>query len=84
LAENGPWETNGFGTGLALPMNIRVLLEANHKKLLEQYSSSINGVLSLQATLIGDILPGIEDELDLDAENAKWAREWLNDTCEHQ
>jgi hypothetical protein len=63
-------------------MDIHTLLQNNCVKLLEQYNSNLDSVLSLQATLIDDILPGVEVELDLDTEGLRWAKEWLEDTCE--
>jgi len=62
-------------------MDIHSLLHANCKKLLEQYTSNIDGVLFLQATLIKDVLPGVADELELDTESIRWAKDWLEDSC---
>jgi len=63
-------------------MDIRSLLQANCDRLLEQYHSNLEAVLSLQATLIRDILPSVTDELELDPDATEWAKEWLKDTCE--
>lgn len=62
-------------------MIIQDLLQANYEKLLEQYNRNLEGVLSLQVTLIRDILPSIKDELELSPEATEWAKEWLEDTC---
>jgi len=62
-------------------MNIQSLLQANHERLLEQYTHNLEAVLTLQATLIRDILPSVEDELQLSPEATEWAKEWLQDTC---
>jgi len=67
---------------ITLVMDIHTLLQTNCTRLLEQYHSNLKDVLSLQATLINDILPGLEDELNLDTDSAQWAKEWLEDTCE--
>jgi retinaldehyde-binding protein 1 len=62
-------------------MTIQDLLQKNYEKLLEQYTCNLEGVLTLQATLIRDILPSIQDELELGPEATEWAKEWLEDTC---
>lgn len=62
-------------------MTIQDLLQVNYEKLLEQYTCNLEGVLTLQATLIRDILPSIQDELELSPEATEWAKEWLEDTC---
>ncbi|GLB37804.1 hypothetical protein LshimejAT787_0408550 [Lyophyllum shimeji] len=61
-------------------MSTAELLRANCEKLLEQYNSSIQAVVALQATLIRDILPSVTDELELSPEATEWAKEWLEDT----
>ncbi|KAJ7162076.1 CRAL-TRIO domain-containing protein [Mycena filopes] len=61
-----------------------LLLDANREKsklLAAQYTENLEAVLALQRTLIEDILPGLTDELELDAESIQWAKEWLSDTC---
>lgn len=62
-------------------MDIRSPLLVNYEKLLEQYYANVEGVLTLQATLIRDILPSVADELQLSPEATDWARAWLSDTC---
>lgn len=62
-------------------MCTREVLHANYEKLLSQYNSNVGAVLSLQATLICDILPSVTDELELGPEATEWAKEWLEDTC---
>jgi len=61
-------------------MDIYSLLNANCGKLLQQYHSNLEAVLSLQATLINDILPDVKLDLNLDAEATEWAKDWLQDT----
>jgi hypothetical protein len=56
-------------------------LQTNYEGLLEQYSCNLESVLTLQATLIRDILPAVRDELNLSPEATEWAKEWLEDTC---
>lgn len=65
----------------AFNMNTRDLLQANHEKLLEQYRSNLEGLLTLQAILIHDILPSVVDELELGIEATEWAKQWLEDIC---
>jgi retinaldehyde-binding protein 1 len=55
-------------------------LQANYERLLEQYTCNLESVLTLQATLIRDILPSVKDELELSPEAVEWAKEWLEDT----
>jgi retinaldehyde-binding protein 1 len=62
-------------------MDIYSLLNTNCETLLQQYSSNLETVLSLQATLINDILPDIQHDLELDDAATLWAKEWLLDTC---
>lgn len=56
------------------------LLQANTERLLREYEANIKNVEELQATLIEEILPSLEDELELTPEAVAWAREWLEDT----
>jgi retinaldehyde-binding protein 1 len=63
-------------------MNIRQLLQANNDNLLRLYEENLDITVALQATLIQDVLPHVRDELQLDAEAARWANEWLEDTGE--
>ncbi|KAJ7020002.1 CRAL-TRIO domain-containing protein [Mycena alexandri] len=61
-----------------------LLLDANREKfklLGSQYTEHLEAVLALQGTLIEDILPSVTDELELDVESQRWAKEWLSDTC---
>ncbi|RDB25475.1 Protein real-time [Hypsizygus marmoreus] len=60
-------------------MSTRDLLEANCERLVSQYNAHIQGVLTLQTTLIRDILPSVTDELELSPEATDWAKEWLDD-----
>jgi hypothetical protein len=62
-------------------MNTQDILRANYEKLLEQHRSNVEGIFTLQATLIRDILPSVTDELDLSPEATEWAAKWLGDTC---
>ncbi|KII92678.1 hypothetical protein PLICRDRAFT_37455 [Plicaturopsis crispa FD-325 SS-3] len=71
---------NAHSQGPAVPMDIRSLLQANCELLLEQYEANLETLLGLQATLIDDILPTVEVELELDARVVDWAKEWLEDT----
>ncbi|KAF9462463.1 CRAL-TRIO domain-containing protein [Collybia nuda] len=61
-------------------MTTRDLLRANHEKILEQYRSNLEGLLTLQTTLIYDILPSVVDELGLGPDASEWAKQWLEDT----
>ncbi|KAJ3713209.1 CRAL-TRIO domain-containing protein [Lentinula raphanica] len=61
-------------------MDIRLLLKANYDGLSKQYEANVKVVQELQSTLIQDILPSIESELALDAEQTIWAKQWLKDT----
>jgi hypothetical protein len=63
-------------------MDIRSLLQANHDAFLELHSAQIGAVLTLQHTLIRDILPSVADELELDTWQIAWLQEWLQDTGE--
>ena len=62
-------------------MIIREHLQIYNDSLLEQYYANVEIVLALQATLLRDILPSVEDELDLGPDATEWAKEWLYDTC---
>ncbi|KAM6502110.1 CRAL-TRIO domain containing protein [Amanita muscaria] len=62
-------------------MTIREHLRLNHETLLEQYHVNAENVSNLQATLLRDLLPSLEDELELDPETTDWTKEWLYDTC---
>ena len=62
-------------------MTIREHLRLNHETLLEQYHVNAENVSSLQATLLRDLLPSLEDELELDPETTDWTKDWLYDTC---
>ncbi|KAF8160690.1 CRAL-TRIO domain-containing protein [Crassisporium funariophilum] len=55
-------------------------LRTNRDTLLQQYHSNLEDVLSLQDTLIQDILPSVTDELELSPEAVEWSKEWLCDT----
>ncbi|KAF8629903.1 hypothetical protein AX15_003255 [Amanita polypyramis BW_CC] len=61
-------------------MVIQERLKICHESLLDQYHANIEVVLTLQATLLRDILPSVEDELDLGPDATEWAKEWLYDT----
>ncbi|TFK44283.1 CRAL-TRIO domain-containing protein [Crucibulum laeve] len=61
-------------------MDIQNRLQANHDKLLETYHANIEDILNLQDTLIHDILPSVNDELQLGPDAAEWAKQWLCDT----
>lgn len=63
-------------------MDIRSLLEANNNNLVQCYKDNLELTLALQATLIEEVLPHVEDELQLDIDTVNWAKEWLEDTCE--
>ncbi|KAF8893464.1 CRAL-TRIO domain-containing protein [Infundibulicybe gibba] len=56
------------------------LLQANCDRLLDQYHSNLQNIVSLQTTLLRDILPSIADELQLNPDATEWAKEWLLDT----
>lgn len=57
------------------------LLHANNERLVEQYNSNLEAVRGLQMTLLEDILPSVSDELSLDSNAVRWAKEWAKDTC---
>ncbi|KAJ3982772.1 CRAL-TRIO domain-containing protein [Lentinula detonsa] len=61
-------------------MDTRLLLQANCDTLLKQYEANMKVVQELQSTLIEDVLPSIENELALDADQIFWAKQWLQDT----
>lgn len=63
-------------------MDIHSLLEANNNILIQCYKENLELTLALQATLIEDVLPHVQDELQLDIHTVNCAREWLEDTCE--
>ncbi|KAF8647088.1 hypothetical protein AX16_006922 [Volvariella volvacea WC 439] len=62
-------------------METRALLQANCERLLEQYVTNLDDILTLQATLIRDILPSVADELGLGPEAVEWGKDWLSDTA---
>jgi hypothetical protein len=62
-------------------MNIKERLRINHENLLNQYHPNVEAVLDLQATLLRDILPSVQDEHDLSPDATEWAKKWLYDTC---
>lgn len=63
-------------------MDIRSLLEANNSKLLQVYKENYSAIIGLQRTLLDEVLPHLEDELQLDSNAAQWAKERLEDTSE--
>lgn len=65
-------------------MDLRSLLEVNCVNLWDQYNSNLEQVVELQTTLINDILPHVQHDLELDNEATDWAKEWLEDRCEWQ
>ncbi|CDO69175.1 hypothetical protein BN946_scf185042.g77 [Trametes cinnabarina] len=62
-----------------LKMSILEQLRAQHDLLADMYARNVEGAVRIQKTLADDILPGILDELGLDADDAARAREWLID-----
>lgn len=63
-------------------MDIHSLLEANNNKLIQLYKENLELTLALQATMIEEVLPQMEDELQLDISTVSWLKAWLEDTCE--
>lgn len=63
-------------------MDIHSLLKKNNEKLLKQYKENLELTLSLQKTLIHEVLPHLQDELQLGTEVVAWAKEWFEDTRE--
>jgi hypothetical protein len=61
-------------------MSFRPQLQANSERVAELYTSNVEIVHDLQATLIDEILPSMRGELGLDRETEEWATEWLEDT----
>lgn len=61
-------------------MSIHDSLREHKESLDNLYSEHLETVLSLQETLIRDILPGVVDELRLDPASEDSARQWLHDT----
>jgi len=61
-------------------MDIHSLLRTNCENLIEQYNSNLDVVHALQATFTDEILPDLQQELQLDDESTQWARDWLQDT----
>lgn len=63
-------------------MDIHSLLEKNNEKLLKQYKENLELTLSLQNTLLHQVLPHLQDELQLGTDVIAWAKEWVEDTRE--
>jgi hypothetical protein len=61
-------------------MDIHNRLQDNCNKLLESYHANLQDVERLQETLINDILPSVQDELQLSPDATEWAKQWLLDT----
>lgn len=61
-------------------MDIYSLLKKNNENLLKQYKENLELTLSLQNTLLHEVLPHLQDELQLGTDVVAWAREWVEDT----
>ena len=60
-------------------MDMSASLQANNEQLYALWSENSGLVVSLQMTLLDQILPNVVDELEIDPEDVKGAREWLQD-----
>ena len=61
-------------------MSIHSTLESHIEALHTLYERNFQVVRTLQRTLLEEILPALEDELEMDAEKVAAARQWLEDT----
>lgn len=61
-------------------MSIHSTLESHIEALHTLYERNFQVVRALQTTLLEEILPALEDELQMDAQNVHDARSWLEDT----
>jgi hypothetical protein len=60
--------------------DIRSILTRTNNGLQEQYQNHYNTVSELQQTFLTQILPNVVTELELDEDQAEWAKQWLEDT----
>ncbi len=61
-------------------MSIHSTLESHIEALHTLYERNFQVVRNLQKTLLEEILPALEDELQMDAEKVAAATHWLEDT----